>query len=100
MWKHKMDLARRKRREQCTSAEEYDISAHEDVKTSAIFFLGNKGRALLYVPYLGKLSKCLNFQRTWKGIRESFLNILWELDELVSTKDLEMSFLSLSYKTI
>lgn len=53
-----MDLARRKRREQCTSAEEYDISAHKDVKTSAIFFLGNKGRALLYAPYLGKLSKC------------------------------------------
>lgn len=56
MWKHKMDLARRKRRKQCTSAEEYDISAHEDIKTSALFFLGNKGCAPLYAPYLGKLS--------------------------------------------
>lgn len=52
MWKHKMDLARRKRRKQCSSAEEYDISAHEDIKTSAIFFLGNKGCAPVYAPYL------------------------------------------------
>lgn len=92
MWKHKMDLARRKRRKQCTSAEEYDISAHEDIKTSAIFFQGNKGCAPLCVPYLGKLSEYYNFQRTWKGITESFLNTVWDLDELVSTKDLEVSF--------
>lgn len=65
-----MDLARWKRRKQCSSAEEYDISAHEDIKTSAIFFLGNKGCAPLYAPYLGKLSECYNFQRTWKGIIE------------------------------
>lgn len=56
VWKHKMDLARRKRRKHCSSAEEYDILAHEDTKTSAIFFLGNKRSALLYASYLGKLS--------------------------------------------
>lgn len=95
-----MDLARRKRRKHCTSAEEYDISAHEDTKTSAIFFLGNKESALVYAPYLGKLNEHYNFQKTWKGVRESFLNAVWDLDELVSTKDLEMSFLTLSYKII
>ena len=100
VWNHKMDLARRKRRRHCTSAEEYDISAHEDTITSAIFFLGNKGSALLYAPYLRKQNEHYNFQKTWKGIRESFLNTVWDLDELVSVKDLEMFFLSLSYKTI
>lgn len=100
MWKHKMDLARRKRRKQCTSAEEYDISAHEDIKTSAIFFQGNKGCAPLCVPYLGTLSECYNCQRTWKGITEQFLNTVWDLDELVSTKDLEVSFLSQTEKNL
>jgi len=75
VWKHKMDLARKKRKH-CTSTEEYDISAHEDTKTSAIFLLGNKGSALLCAPRLGKLNEHYYFQKTWKGIRESFLSSL------------------------
>lgn len=80
MWGNKMYLARRKKRKHCTSAEEYDISAHEDTKTSAIFFLGNKGSTPLYAPYLGKPIEHYNFQKTWKGIRESFLNTVWDLN--------------------